>query len=204
MRGRRSSNVRELMRRRLRRKMPAAADTDFDATDVGWLQSLSRDGACSGESRAELRATANSRCAAPGCEGPQQGIQPRNTTRREQATHGTNSYRLLRHCSCWHFWSQWSPPVAAWAGGGPENVLLLVNSNSLNSKTIANHYIALRNIPPSNVVYIDWRGGLEDWPGQCFSPSRFCSRRSKPSPSADSRRRSTTWFTPATFPGGST
>lgn len=47
------------------------------------------------------------------------------------------------------------------AGGGPENVLLLVNTNSLNSKTIANHYIALRNIPACNVVYIDWRGGLE-------------------------------------------
>jgi uncharacterized protein (TIGR03790 family) len=57
----------------------------------------------------------------------------------------------------------------AWAGGGAENVLLLVNSNSLNSKTIANHYIALRNIPASNVVYIDWRGGLEGAQGIYFS-----------------------------------
>ena len=46
----------------------------------------------------------------------------------------------------------------AFAGGGPENVLLLVNSNSSGSKTIANHYIQLRNIPASNVVYIDWQG----------------------------------------------
>jgi uncharacterized protein (TIGR03790 family) len=46
------------------------------------------------------------------------------------------------------------------AGGGPENVLLLVNANSETSKTIANHYIELRKIPPTNVVYIDWKGSL--------------------------------------------
>lgn len=57
----------------------------------------------------------------------------------------------------------------AWAGGGPENVLLLVNSNSLNSKTIANHYIALRNVPATNVVYVDWRGGLEGCQGVYFA-----------------------------------
>src|SRR3990172_9056443 len=58
---------------------------------------------------------------------------------------------------------------SALAGGGPENVVLLVNSNSLSSKTIANHYIALRNIPASNVVYVDWRGGLEGCQGPQFS-----------------------------------
>ena len=46
-------------------------------------------------------------------------------------------------------------------GGGPENVLLLVNANSDSSKTIANHYIAFRKIPASNVLYIDWKGNLE-------------------------------------------
>ena len=51
--------------------------------------------------------------------------------------------------------------LALAAGGGPENVLLLVNSNSESSKTIANHYIELRKIPPNNVVYIDWKGNLE-------------------------------------------
>jgi uncharacterized protein (TIGR03790 family) len=50
---------------------------------------------------------------------------------------------------------------SAAAGGGPENVLLVVNSNSNSSKTIANHYIQLRNIPASNVVYIDWQDGIE-------------------------------------------
>ena len=55
------------------------------------------------------------------------------------------------------------------AGGGPENVLLLVNSNSLSSKTIANHYIALCGVPASNIVYVDWRGGLEGCQGVQFA-----------------------------------
>lgn len=50
---------------------------------------------------------------------------------------------------------------SAAAGGGPENVLLVVNANSDSSKTIANHYIRLRKIPPTNVVYIDWQGDVE-------------------------------------------
>jgi uncharacterized protein (TIGR03790 family) len=54
------------------------------------------------------------------------------------------------------------------AGGGPENVLLLVNSNSDASKTIANHYIELRKIPPNNVVYIDWKGSLGVCDGKNF------------------------------------
>jgi hypothetical protein len=44
------------------------------------------------------------------------------------------------------------------AGGGPENVFLLVNSNSEASKTIANHYIDWRKIPANNVLYLDWKG----------------------------------------------
>lgn len=43
---------------------------------------------------------------------------------------------------------------SAFAGGGPENLFLVVNSESRSSKVIANHYIALRNIPPSNVMYL--------------------------------------------------
>lgn len=51
--------------------------------------------------------------------------------------------------------------ATAVAGGGPENVLLVVNANSDDSKTIANHYIQLRQIPASNVLYVDWKGGVE-------------------------------------------
>ncbi len=40
------------------------------------------------------------------------------------------------------------------AGGGPENVLVVVNDESDSSKLIANHYISLRGIPDRNVVYL--------------------------------------------------
>jgi uncharacterized protein (TIGR03790 family) len=43
----------------------------------------------------------------------------------------------------------------AWAGGGPENVVLLVNENSPASKAIANLYVELRQVPPSNVIYLN-------------------------------------------------
>ena len=47
-------------------------------------------------------------------------------------------------------------PATLLAGGGPENVLLVVNPTSPDSLAIANTYTALRNIPPHNVVYIPW------------------------------------------------
>jgi uncharacterized protein (TIGR03790 family) len=50
------------------------------------------------------------------------------------------------------------------AGGGPENVFLVVGANSESSKTIANHYIKLRQIPASNVLYLDWKT-VQHWVG---------------------------------------
>ena len=44
---------------------------------------------------------------------------------------------------------------SAHAGGGPENVMVVVNSESQSSKLIANHYIAMRKIPGRNVVYLN-------------------------------------------------
>lgn len=41
------------------------------------------------------------------------------------------------------------------AGGSPENVLILVNPASQESMYLANYYRAKRNIPESNVLYID-------------------------------------------------
>jgi uncharacterized protein (TIGR03790 family) len=49
----------------------------------------------------------------------------------------------------------------ALAGGGPENVALVVNPRSWASMTVANHYIADRKIPALNVVYLDWPGSVE-------------------------------------------
>lgn len=42
------------------------------------------------------------------------------------------------------------------AGGGPENVFLLVNSTSQDSMTVANHYAKIRKIPASNIHYLEW------------------------------------------------
>ena len=54
----------------------------------------------------------------------------------------------------------WAGSTPAWAGGGPENLLLVVNTNSWASQTVANHYIHLRQIPADNVCYLDWNGGV--------------------------------------------
>ena len=52
-------------------------------------------------------------------------------------------------------------PAAAVAGGGPENVLLVVNRNSPTSLTIANHYVRLRQIPAGNVLTLPWDPAAE-------------------------------------------
>lgn len=43
----------------------------------------------------------------------------------------------------------------AFAGGGPENLILVVNVDSASSKLLANHYIHGRGIPRSNVIYLE-------------------------------------------------
>jgi hypothetical protein len=43
---------------------------------------------------------------------------------------------------------------SALAGGGPENVAIVVNSDSWASLTVANEYVRLRQIPSCNVVYL--------------------------------------------------
>jgi uncharacterized protein (TIGR03790 family) len=48
---------------------------------------------------------------------------------------------------------------SAAAGGGPENVFVVVNPRSWSSRTIANHFCRLRRIPASHVLLLDWKGG---------------------------------------------
>lgn len=48
------------------------------------------------------------------------------------------------------------------AGGGPENIFLVVNPESAESLAIANAYIALRAIPPINVMMLPWKGSREE------------------------------------------
>jgi len=56
----------------------------------------------------------------------------------------------------------------AQAGGGPENVALIVNIRSWASTTIALNYASLRQIPASNIVYIDWPYSTEKTDVQTF------------------------------------
>jgi uncharacterized protein (TIGR03790 family) len=54
------------------------------------------------------------------------------------------------------------------AGGGPENVIVVINSASWASMAVANHFIQLRQIPPCNVVCLEWTEGFESTEGQAF------------------------------------
>ena len=47
------------------------------------------------------------------------------------------------------------------AGGGPENVFLVVNSSSSDSLAVANAFAAVRGLPPINVLMLAWEGGAE-------------------------------------------
>lgn len=72
---------------------------------------------------------------------------------------------------------------AARAGGGPENVLLVVNANSWASLSIANQWAQLRQIPGGNVLYLDWRG-----PTETVDVERFRQEILAPALSAIARR----------------
>ncbi|MGI9471084.1 MAG: hypothetical protein ACR2NZ_06110, partial [Rubripirellula sp.] len=47
------------------------------------------------------------------------------------------------------------PTANLMAGLGPENVIVVVNADSHASRTIANHYVQLRQIPSSNVIFLE-------------------------------------------------
>jgi uncharacterized protein (TIGR03790 family) len=53
-------------------------------------------------------------------------------------------------------------PGTCRAGGGPENVLLVVNPESADSMAIANYYQQWRAIPPGNILYLPWKPDQAD------------------------------------------
>jgi len=57
---------------------------------------------------------------------------------------------------------------AARAGGGPENVFLVVNPTSPDSLTVANTFSALRQVPPINVFMLPWTGSADSVPIATF------------------------------------
>ncbi len=46
-------------------------------------------------------------------------------------------------------------PRTAQAGLSAENVIIVVNADSYNSRTLANEYVQIRDIPSSNVIFLD-------------------------------------------------
>src|SRR6056297_2434589 len=68
-----------------------------------------------------------------------------------------------------------SPTVKADAGIGPENVIVVVNADSTRSRSVANHYVTIRDIPESNVILLrdipaGLQIGLEDFKSKILKP----------------------------------
>jgi hypothetical protein len=57
----------------------------------------------------------------------------------------------------------WGACAPVQAGLGPENLVVVVNASSADSRTIANHYVHLRQIPTRNVIFLD------DVPGEMIT-----------------------------------
>lgn len=53
--------------------------------------------------------------------------------------------------------------AAAWAGGSGLNVAVVVNQQSTNSIQLGNYFCEHRNVPPQNVLRINWTGGNVSW-----------------------------------------
>lgn len=66
---------------------------------------------------------------------------------------GGGRFWIVGACCLCIFGHAASPSLA---GGGPEQVLLVVNPKSHDSMTIANHYVRLRHVPAENVLYLPW------------------------------------------------
>ena len=65
--------------------------------------------------------------------------------------------------------------ASAFAAGGPDNALVVVNADSWASVAVANAYIAARNIPQANVVYLNdipsfERIGVEEFREKILQP----------------------------------
>lgn len=66
--------------------------------------------------------------------------------------------RILRLAWCWAAVAVWVGADDVRAGGGPENVFVVVNASSADSLAVANAFVALRDVPPINVLAVAWDG----------------------------------------------
>src|SRR5689334_9911558 len=60
-------------------------------------------------------------------------------------------------------------PVFCRGGGSGLNVVVVANESSTNSVQLANYYCEKRQVPPQNVVFINWTGGNTTWSTNDFS-----------------------------------
>src|SRR4051794_25286845 len=51
----------------------------------------------------------------------------------------------------------------SWGGGSGLNVVVVVNQNSTNSVQLGNYYCERRQVPPQNVLRINWPGANVTW-----------------------------------------
>ena len=49
------------------------------------------------------------------------------------------------------------------ASGSGLNIVVVVNQNSTNSVQLGNYYCEKRNVPPQNLLRINWSGGAITW-----------------------------------------
>ncbi len=55
-----------------------------------------------------------------------------------------------------------------WAGGSGLNTVVIINQTSSNSCELGNYYCEQRQVPPQNVLYINWSGGNTLWTSNDF------------------------------------
>ena len=56
----------------------------------------------------------------------------------------------------------------AWAGGSGLNTIVVINQSSSNSCEAGNYYCERRQVPPENVLYINWTGSPISWTNTDF------------------------------------
>src|SRR5580692_6836828 len=54
------------------------------------------------------------------------------------------------------------------AGGSVLNTVVIINQTSSNSCALGNYYCQQRQVPPQNVLYINWTGGNTVWASNDF------------------------------------
>src|SRR4051794_34276093 len=53
--------------------------------------------------------------------------------------------------------------TSVWGGGSGLNVVVIVNQNSTNSVQLGNYYCEQRQVPPQNLLRVNWAGGNVQW-----------------------------------------